>query len=70
MDSTQWNGQSQIPQGDSFVPSADLGNCCSSLGSTDQTRTSMTLPAFNNTLNGTVRAMPPIAPVLAQSQVN
>lgn len=67
-DSTPWNGQSQIPQGDLFVPSVDLGNCRSDLGLTDQTGRSMTLPAFNNTWNGTVGAMPPTARVLAQSQ--
>ena len=52
------------------MPSVDLGNCRSDLGLTDQTGRSMTLPAFNNTWNGTVGAMPPIAPVLLQSQVN
>ena len=71
MDSTQRNGQSQITQGGSFPLSADFENkWYFGLGWTGQTSSPMTSTAFNNDWNGTVGAMPPIAQVLAPSQVN
>lgn len=64
MDSSQQDSQSQITQGESFALSADFENCYSGHGSTVPTNSPIT--DWNETLG----AKPPIAPVLAQSQVN
>jgi len=56
MDSTPWNGQSQNTPGDSFVLSADPGNC----------RPDLVLIRGPSILP----PMSPIAPVQEQSQVN